>query len=89
MEKIKHKEALGYSDIALGNHVDKSLRDFVGEILPRTLNEQRQRFDEYRDLLQAFSSGDMHYAEFAARVRRRENGKSEDFDEIPPEELPF
>jgi hypothetical protein len=51
--------------------------------LPKILPEARSRFEENRDLLDAYARGNMTYEEFAARVRRRQQGVEEGHD---PEE---
>ena len=73
------KELLGYHDIRLGNEPNQRLRHFIGR-LPRLLPEARNRFAEYKDLLEEFASGSMEYKEFSARARRREQGEPEDHD---------
>lgn len=73
------KELLGYHDIRLGNEPNQRLRHFMQK-LPRLLPEARNRFAEYKDLLEEFVSGSMRYKEFSARSRRREQGEPEDHD---------
>ena len=75
----RDKELLGYHDIRLGNEPNQRLRRFIGK-LPSLLPEARDRFAEYKDLLEEFASGSMSYEEFAARSRRREQGEPEDHD---------
>ncbi len=84
-EKARDKNLLGYHDIRLGNQPDGRLLKFIGTNLPNILPEARKRFDDYKDLLGPFGSGDMLYDEFAARTRRRSEGKDEDsdWDDIP------
>ena len=86
-EKVKNKRLLGYHDIRLGNQPNDRLIRFVTTNLPRLLPRARERFDEYKDLLEAFASG-MSYEAFAARVRRRLDGVDEERDwwESPPDE---
>ncbi|MFY9830963.1 MAG: hypothetical protein WCD75_15655 [Rhodoplanes sp.] len=79
-EKAKHKDLLGYHDIRLGNEADDRLHTFVQETLPDIAEEMRGRFDENYDLLSEWAFGSMDYTEFAARIRRREQGTNEDFD---------
>lgn len=79
-EKAKDKRLLGYHDIRVGNEPDSRLKKFISVNLPRILPKTRDRFDAYKDLLEAFGVGDMTYKEFAARVRRRSQGKHEDSD---------
>ena len=84
-EKAKNKNLLGYHDIRIGNEPDDRLLKFIGTNLPKILPEARDKFDDYKDLLGAFADGSMDYEEFAARVRRREQGTNEDSDWEPPE----
>ena len=79
-EKAKDKRLLGYHDIRLGNQPDKRLTTFIETNLPRLLPEARKRFDDYKDLLEAFADHSMGYKEFAARVRRRSDGVDEERD---------
>lgn len=83
-DRVRDKLTLGYSDITIGNNLDNPLLTFISEILPRTLPEQFERFQQYADLLKAFSKNSMPYNEFAARVRRRRQDRNEndDFDFI-------
>ena len=59
---------------------------FLSTDLPDLLPAARLRFNEFKDLLAAFASGEMGYQEFAGRLRRRERGEPEDgpadWDEI-------
>ena len=75
-----HKNLLGYHDIRLGNDPGPHLTRFITEILPEELPAARDRFQNYSDLLESYALGDMPYVEFAARVRRREQGTTEDHD---------
>lgn len=81
-EQARAKHLLGYHDIRLGNASDARLIRFIGTNLPAVAPTAREKFDVYKDLLADFASGDMPYAEFAARVRRRSNGEPEDFDDV-------
>ena len=56
------------------------LTKFISEILPEELPDARDRFDDYSDLLRGYAIDGMSYEEFAARVRRREQGTKEDDD---------
>ena len=85
-DKARDKRLLGYHDIRVGNEPDDRLLKFIGTNLPRVLPEARERFDEYKDLVGEFAYGSMDYAEFAARVRRRSQGVSEDSDWKPPDD---
>ena len=75
------KRLLGYFDIRIGNEPDRHLTRFIQENLPDVLPRARERFTAFRDLLLAYGTGDVRYAEFAARVRRRESSASEDYDD--------
>jgi hypothetical protein len=91
----KHKDNLGYHDIRVGNSPDVRLSTFITENLLAALPEARQRFDEYYDLISGFVHNEMDYSEFAARVRRRRQGRNEDNDwddnaeiePIPPDDI--
>jgi hypothetical protein len=88
-ELARDKDLLGYHDIRVGNRPDPRLLKFIGTNLPQILREARDRFDDYKDLLGAFADGRMKYTEFAARVRRRSQGKDEDTDWEMPEGLDY
>lgn len=79
---------MGYHDIRVGNEPDDRLRKFIGVNLPKVLPAACERFEEYEDLVTEFAYGDMEYDEFAARVRRRNAGTNEDFDEEDRETFP-
>lgn len=79
-DKARDKTLLGYHDIRTGNQPDNRLVKFISGNLPDLLDEARDKFEANRDLLEAFSSEEMPYAEFAARVRRRSNETTEDHD---------
>jgi hypothetical protein len=81
--KLREKTLLGYHDIRVGNDPDARLKKFLVTNLPKVLPEARSRFEQHRDLLDAYARGNMPYEEFAARVRRRQKGVDEDHD---PEE---
>ncbi len=85
-EKARDKRLLGYHDIRVGNQPDDRLVKFVSSNLPQILPEARIRFEEYKDLVCGFVDEDMGYEEFAARVRRRSQGTSEDNDWDPDAE---
>lgn len=80
-EKVRDKTLLGYHDVRTGNEPDSRLSRFITEHLPVVLPDARERFDNHRDLMVGFVSGDLDYPEFAARVRRRSEGTNEDWDE--------
>jgi hypothetical protein len=79
-DQAKHKNNLGYHDIRTGNTPDARLMEFIGKHLPALLPAHREKFEEYKDLLQDFVDGSMKYPEFVARARRRKNGLDEDID---------
>ncbi len=84
-DQARDKHLLAYHDIRLGNFPDGRMGKFISQNLPAIAADARSKFDAYKDLLLDFASGDMPYAEFAARVRRRSNGEPEDWDvENPP-----
>jgi len=72
------KRLLGYFDIRVGNEPDVHLQRFIQQNLPDVLPRARERFEAYKDLLGAYSTGTMSYPAFAARVRRRQSGVPED-----------
>lgn len=78
--KLRDKTLLGYHDIRVGNEPDIRLKKFLITNLPKILAEARTRFEQNRDLLEAYARGNMPYKEFAARVRRRQQGVDEDHD---------
>jgi hypothetical protein len=78
--RLREKTLLGYHDIRVGNDPDPRLKKFIVTNLPQILPEARSRFEEYRDLLDSYARGNMPYEEFAARVRRRQQGVEEDHD---------
>lgn len=78
--KIRDKESLGYHDVRCGNGPDARLVKFLCTNLPTVMPSAREKFDANRDLLERYADGEMSYAEFAARVRRRQSGTNEDSD---------
>ena len=85
-EQASNKDLLGYHDIRLGNTADARMIKFIGQNMPLVAVDARAKYDEFKDLLESFATGDMPYDEFAGRVRRRSHGEAEDFDEdqYPP-----
>jgi hypothetical protein len=68
---------------------DAWLLKFTGENLWRVLPGAREKFDENKDLIEAYCSGEMDYAEFSGRSKRRFLGEDEDGDvpwEVDPDE---
>lgn len=78
--RARDKTMLGYHDIKVSNEPDARLVKFLTVNLPAVMPGARERFDEFKDLLTDYCHGDMSYGEFAARVRRRNDGSSEDSD---------
>jgi hypothetical protein len=78
---VRIKEDLGYHDVRVGNAPSPHLLKFLTQTLTAEAPAYRERFEQHKDLLEDFSSGEMSYASFAARVRRREAGLSEDSDD--------
>lgn len=78
--QIREKESIGYFDVRVSDSPTPQIQDFISRILPEELPVARRRFDEYKDLLSRYAYGEIQYKEFAARIRRRENGTNEDND---------
>jgi Holliday junction resolvase len=76
--EVKQKDLLGYHDVRVGNEPDARLLKFTGENLWRVLPSAREKFEEYKDLIEAYCSGEMDYAEFSGRSKRRFQGEDED-----------
>jgi hypothetical protein len=76
----RRKDLLGYHDLKTGDVPDARLLKFFAVNLPSITEAARERLEAYRDLLTPFAEMEMGYDEFAARVRRRENGGKEDND---------
>jgi hypothetical protein len=83
---VKQKDAFGFHDVQVGNEPNAHLAHFLQQTMPENAEEYRDRFDRYRDLLGQFAVGELGYAGFAARVRRREQGAHEDSDHPPDDE---
>ena len=76
-DRAKRQDLLGFDDIQVGDEPDARLLSFIGTTLPELLPDARTRFDKCQDLLAAYADGEIHYREFAGRVRRRAAGKEE------------
>ena len=72
--RAKRQDLLGFNDIQVGDEPDARLLSFIGTTLPEVLPDARTRFDKHKDLLAAYADGEIHYLEFAGRVRRRAAG---------------
>jgi hypothetical protein len=79
-ERARHKDNLGYHDIRLGNTPDARLLKFITKDLFNVIDSALFSFNEYKDVLDQYVSESMGYDEFAARVRRRREGRHEDSD---------
>jgi hypothetical protein len=77
-DQARLKNLLGFHDIRTGNVPDDRLKNFLGRNMLEVAPDAREKFKEYRDLLEDFVSGAMKYEEFAGRVRRRRRGENED-----------
>jgi hypothetical protein len=64
-----HKRSLGYHDIRIGNKPDDRLLTFITKNLPELLVSSRASFEESKNLLAAYGSGDIPYAAFAKNVK--------------------
>ena len=84
-DKVKDRSSLGYHDVRVGNSPDARLTRFIHEHLPGLLPRAKQNFDNFKDLLFAYGSGEQSYKSFAARVKRRMRGESEDLTEFESE----
>lgn len=78
--KAADKSLLGYHDIRVGNDPDARLTKFI-RTLPTLIAPARARFENFKDILCPYAHGQTTYKEFAARIRRRLAGTSEDSDE--------
>lgn len=78
--KVRDKDLLGYHDVRTGNTADARLLHFFKNNMPALADQSLAKLRAGRDLLEPFASGEMTYKEFAARVRRREQGGNEDHD---------
>jgi hypothetical protein len=83
--KVRNKRLLGYHDVRVGNQPDARLIRFIHQHLPKLLPTMRTAFDAFKDLLAGYGNGDHSYKSFAARVKRRVRGESE---ELPSPETP-
>lgn len=86
--QVRDKELLGYHDVRVGNAADDRLIHFFKNNLPSLADQSLSKLKAGQDLLEPFASGEMPYKEFAARVRRREQGVKEDNDWPEPEDDP-
>jgi len=83
--KVRDKRLLGYHDVRLGNKPDPRLIKFVTQNLPNTAPWARAKFEEHKDLIEAYTTDQMQYEQFAARVLRRSRGENEDGEIVRPE----
>jgi hypothetical protein len=68
-EHARQKTSLGYHDIRTGNEPDDRLLTFITENMMSVASDARSKFDDHKDLLDAFSSKQMDYIEFAALMK--------------------
>ena len=91
--RLRRKDLLGFHDIRVIDADDAAsthdrLRTFFTDNLAGLLPAARVAFDEYKDLLCGYANGTYAYAEFAARVKRRQRGEPEGFDDEPEIDAP-
>jgi hypothetical protein len=79
--QMREKTSLGFFDIRVSDYPTPQLEDFISRIIPEELPGAAEKFAEYKDLLAAYGFEGISYTEFAARVRRRQNGQNKDRDE--------
>lgn len=85
--RVRDKRLLGYHDVRVGNEPDARLTRFIHDHLPDLLPTARASFGEFKDLLAAYADGTHSYKSFAAHVKRRLRGESEDlpgFEALEP-----
>lgn len=87
--RLRDRDLLGFHDIraidaADANGTHARLSKFIHHNLPQLLPSARTAFDEYKDLLAAYATGEYPYKEFAARVKRRYRNEPEDLTEAEP-----
>jgi len=75
-----NKDLLGYHDIRVGNDPDRRLTTFISTNMMAVASVARPKFEAHRHLLTSYVF-ENDYRSFAARVRRRELGQNEDFDQ--------
>ena len=78
--KARDRNLLGYHDIRLGNEPDARLNKFIHQNLPTVLPRMREQFEQYKDLVFSYATGQMPYKEFAGRALRRSRGEPEDLE---------
>src|SRR5258705_1587509 len=80
-DQVRDKTLLGYHDVHVGNIPDDRLLRFIHTNLPGVLATARQSFDTFKDLLCGYATGEHSYPAFAALIKRRVRGESEDLPE--------
>lgn len=68
-EQVRDKNRLGYSDVRVGNEPDARLLRFFGISLPSVAKASREKFDERKDLIAEYTSGNISYAQFYGKLR--------------------
>ncbi len=69
--QVKQKLALGYFDVRVGNEPDARMLRFFRQSLRDVAKTAREKFDDKKDAIKEFTSGQLTYAEFTAQVRGR------------------
>ncbi len=84
-DKVRAKTSLGYHDVRVGNIPDARLLRFIHTNLPAVLPNARKNFVTFRDLLCGYATGANSYPAFAALVKRRMRGESEEEADLEDE----
>ncbi len=66
----QHKSLLGYHDIRVGSEPDKRLLKFITINLPDVLPKAKEKFDEHKDLLAEYASGQISYQDLVNTLRQ-------------------
>ena len=69
--KASDKNLLGYHDIRVGNAPDDRLMNFITVNLPAVLPKARSKFDQFKDLLLAYSENKLPLDQFVILTRQR------------------
>lgn len=75
------KDLLGFHDIRVGNVPSSQLSLFIQTAIIAEARSSSEAFGSHIDLIMGFGTGEHSYESFAARVRRRRQGRPEDSDE--------
>lgn len=82
------RDLLGFHDIRIGHSPSPQLHQFFQAAIVAEARSSREAFERHIDLIYSFGSGEHSYESFAARVRRRRQGRPEDADEEEVEQEP-